>query len=39
MKDFEQLKIINDTMLKDEILDKFIRKAGEIEQAAGPQVA
>ena len=31
MKDFEQLKIINDTMLKDEILDKFIRKAGEIE--------
>ena len=37
VKDFEYLKFVNDTMLKDEVLDKFMQKAGEIEQAAGPK--
>ena len=37
VKDFEYLKFLNDTILRDEVLDKFMQKAGEIEQAAGPQ--
>lgn len=37
VKDFEYLKFLNDTILKDDVLDKFMQKAGEIEQAAGPQ--
>ena len=37
MKDFEYLKFLNDTILKDEVLDKFMQKAEEIEMAAGPQ--
>ena len=37
MKDFEYLKFLNDTILRDEVLDKFMQKAGEIEQAAGPK--
>jgi len=31
VKDFEYLKFLNDTILKDEVLDKFMQKAGEIE--------
>ena len=37
VKDFEYLKFLNDTILKDDVLDKFMQKAGEIEMAAGPQ--
>ena len=37
MKDFEYLKFVNDTFLKDEVLDRFMQKAGEIEIAAGPK--
>ena len=37
MKDFEYLKFLNDTILKDEVLGKFMQKAGEIEMAAGPK--
>jgi len=37
VKDFEYLKFLNETILKDEVLEKFMQKAGEIEQAAGPQ--
>lgn len=39
VKDFEYLKFLNDTILKDDVLDKFMQKAGEIEQAAGPKIA
>ena len=37
IKDFETLKFLNDTILRDEVLDKFMQKAGEIEKAAGPR--
>lgn len=37
VKDFEYLKFLNDTILKDDVLDKFMQKASEIEQAAGPK--
>ena len=36
VKDFEYLKFLNDTILKDDVLKKFMQKAGEIEEAAGP---
>ena len=36
VKDFEYLKFLNDTILKDDVLEKFMIKAGEIEEAAGP---
>jgi len=35
VKDFEYLKFLNDTILKDEVLTKFMTKAGEVEMAAG----
>ena len=35
IKDFEYLKFLNDTILKDDVLGKFMQKAGEIEMAAG----
>ena len=35
VKDYEYLKFLNDTILKDDVLGKFMAKAGEIEQAAG----
>ena len=31
VKDFDNLKFINETQLKDEVLVKFMQKAGEIE--------
>lgn len=37
VKDFEYLKFLNDTILKDEVLTKFMTKAGEVEMAAGSQ--
>ena len=37
VKDFEYLKFVNDTILKDDVLNKFMQKAGEIEIAAGPK--
>ena len=30
------MKFLNDTILKDDVLKKFMQKAGEIEEAAGP---
>lgn len=35
-KDFEYLKFMNTTSLKDPVLEEFLEKAKEMEQAAGP---
>jgi len=35
--DFDYLKFLNDTILKDEVLDQFMQRASEFEQAAGPK--
>lgn len=37
VKDFEYLKFLNDTILRDDVLDQFMQKASEIEKAAGPK--
>ena len=37
VRDFEYLKFLNDTIIKDDVLKKFMQKAGEIEEAAGPK--
>ena len=35
--DFEYLKFLNDTILKDGVLDQFMQRASEFEQLAGPK--
>ena len=37
MKDFEYLKHVNETVLRDEVLEKFMQQAYVLEAAAGPQ--
>lgn len=39
LTDFPYLKFLNETMIKDPILEKFMEKATEFEKAVGPPPA
>lgn len=38
MKDFEYLKFLNDTRLKDGVLDQFMQRCTEMEDAVMPTI-
>ena len=37
MRDFDHLKFINETQIKDEVLGKFLERCGDLETAVGKE--